>query len=60
LHSTPLEFVARHGTFPGKLRRTTNGANNQFVTNLRISEAVKELTGLLRCAKIEPGPAAID
>src|ERR1700722_18138967 len=27
---------------------------------LYLTEAVKELTGLLRCAKIEPGPAAID
>jgi uncharacterized membrane protein len=26
---------------------------------LYLTEAVKELTGLLRCAKIEPGPAAI-
>jgi uncharacterized membrane protein len=27
---------------------------------LYLTQAVKELTGLLRCAKIEPGPAAID
>jgi uncharacterized membrane protein len=27
---------------------------------LYLTEAVKELTGLLRCAKIEPGPAAIN
>jgi uncharacterized membrane protein len=27
---------------------------------LYLTEAVKELTALLRCAKIEPGPAAID
>jgi uncharacterized membrane protein len=27
---------------------------------LYLTQAVKELTGFLRCAKIEPGPAAID
>jgi len=27
---------------------------------LYLTQAVKELTTLLRCAKIEPGPAAID